>query len=363
MPMAEQSVDNYQTYQMIARCVAEKIFGEGAENFLKIGPLSANYYSFTFPLIIKTKSGEREVFVKIPKDNMIGKTPRLLPITTQDREMAIQEETSLRLLDQNWDAPLHGVSWVKLCGTLPKYNALVTDRVYGEDAFVLLRNSDLSRRLCLAKSSPRINDFMSRMGASLNRFHHICEEPATFQLSGMMPKFVFYCQALAGSTGSSLPERILSELKKIESFEVISRKVQTLKGLDIRNILINSQNRIQLLDPGKIKFDFREADLARFITTYRLLYWGSKRMMLLNRPNSLAELEFLRSYFNKDILSNELLALYLIKEGLKHWHNVMEYVRCQDWPRAMKKIVIKLYINPFFCRLLKSELSLLGIYL
>jgi hypothetical protein len=56
-------------------------------------------------------------------------------------------------------------------------------------------------------------------------------------------------------------------------------------------------------------------------------------------------------------VSHRLLNLCLLKEYLKHWLNIIDYVEKTKWPRIIKKLVLIIYVNPFFSYLLKNEWS------
>ena len=79
-----------------------------------------------------------------------------------------------------------------------------------------------------------------------------------------------------------------------------------------------------LLDPGRLKSACHEADLARFIITYRILYWGSKLFFLRLVPSLEAEKAFYDAYYQSTNQSSSVLQNYfLMKEQIKHWHTAI----------------------------------------
>lgn len=333
--------------------------GEGVS--IELGPLTTNYYSFTFSVKIKTDSGLRELFVKIPKADTRGRAAGILPITAEERRMAQDEADSLRLLGQNWNGEDLEVRWVKLCGTIPECNALVTDRVFADEAVSVFRRFDLRRRLGFRRDSRRLQSSMSRLGTVLGRFHRTGAKPAVFRLSEMLPKFEFYCRELTRRAGSVWPDRILEKLKSMGDLELASIEAPTLKGLDIRNVLIDAQDHMYLLDPGKTKFTFPEADLARFVMTYRILHWGSKCLVLVGEPDRRAEAAFLESYYsNSQPPRPQLLSLFLLKEQLKHWHTALDSLDRRAWPGGVKRLAAAIYVNPFYTRQVAAQFRSIG---
>lgn len=335
--------------------VARELFGV-LDEAPAVGVLSTNHFSFTFPVEVPTDSGIQGVFVKIPKADLRGCAPTIFPISREDQLLAREEENSLRMLAAHWDAADLDVRWVTLRGVLSEYNAIVTECVSGVEAFKAFRRLDLRRRFGLAEDGRRLSRAMERVGGALGRFHQQRASGKKFRFAEMMPKIEYYCHEIAAATNNSLPKRTLTELRRFSSWECDALETPTLKGLDIRNVLIDKQDGLFLLDPGKTKMTFREADLARFLMTYRILYWGSLQLLLLGSPDPKAEKAFLRAYYAGDDVP-PLLRFYLIKEQLKHWHTAVDSLRRLPWPVIVKKWVAYAYVNPFYSRLLVTELE------
>lgn len=360
-PLSSESLTNAEVHRMLGLRVARELLGAtGDTSLVEIGPLSTNYFSFTFSVKVGTSSGQRNVFVKIPKVDLRGHAPTILPISLGDQQMAQEEESSLRLLGQKWDGDDLEVRWVGLCGIIPEYNAIVTDRVFADEALSVFRRFDLRRRFGFWQDAQRLQRSMARFGTALGRFHQTNVGAAVFRLSEAMPKFEFYCQALSVSSRSAWPERILRKLQSMGDMQFASTEVPTLKGIDIRNVLIDAQDRLYLLDPGRTKFTHREADLARFLMTYRVLYWGSKLLLLVREPDPKAEAALLRAYYsNSQPASPQLLSLFLLKEQLKHWHTALDSLQRLPWPPLLKRLVAWIYVNPFYTRQVAAQFQTL----
>ena len=356
-PLPSEQLTNAQIHRMLGLQVAREMLGAiNDADLVEIGPLSSNYFSFTFSVKTRTQNGQRDVFVKIPKVDMRGLVPLILPITQEDRKMAQEEESSLRLLAQKWNGNDLEVRWVGLCGIIPEYNTIVTDRVFADEALSVFRRFDLRRRFGFRQDAQKLQHSMTRLGSALGRFHQTNARASVFRLSEMLPKLEFYCQELAASTGSAWPWRILEKLRSMGDMQLASTEVPTLKGIDIRNVLIDTQDRLYLLDPGKVKFTHREADLARFIMTYRILYWGSKLLLLVREPDPKAEAAFLGAYYsNNPPPCPQLLNLFLLKEQLKHWHTALDSLQRLPWPSVLKRLVAGIYVNPFYTRQVTAQ--------
>lgn len=355
-------ISDFEVQSSISRLVAKDIFGqtESAPN-VSMGQLSKNYYSYTFSASVLTCNGEKNVFVKIPKAVFLNKTSNILPISAKDRLMARAEESSLRLLEKDWVLDEQNVQWVTVRGMINEYSALVTDRVFAEDATLFFRNLDLRRRFRIfgpPKEALILENMMSRIAVSLQKFHNLNSAPSVFLVRNELQKFEFYSEEINKNTKSAWPKIALKELELVCNFNCPSVTVRSLKGIDIRNVLIDSSQGINLLDPGKIKPNHPEADVARFLMTYRILYWGSLLLLPFRQPDPKAERAFLRAYCsNGKGLEPKILAVFLLKEQLKHWHTALCSVEKRAWPDLVKRVVVWIYVNPFYSRQVAKQVT------
>lgn len=97
-------------------------------------------------------------------------------------------------------------------------------------------------------------------------------------------------------------------------------------------------------------------DLARFITTCRILYWGNILSFFRVIPNPSYEECFVKSYYRNNKRSNKVLSLLIIKELLKHWRMAYIVTGLKSWPSPIKSLLKKVYIDPFYKRQINTEL-------
>ncbi len=355
--MSEEN-GNAAVQQAIFRLVVEEMTGLPFEGVnAAMGPLATNYFSFVFSIQVHTFKGSQHVFVKIPKEDLRQGSKSILPISPADRRMAEDEAFSLRTLAEQWQSEDLGVSWVRLRSVYPQYNAIVTDAGQGADAFGVFRRLDLRRRFGSKREGIRLREAMTRLGAALGRFHQGNARNTVFHVNEAMPKLERYGHEIGASVRSPRPSHVIQAIKSMGDVEIEAIEVPTLKGLDIRNVLMDEQDKLFLFDPGRMKRICREADLARFIMTYRILYWGSGLFLLGLRPDSKAEDAFLEAYYrNSAPPSPKLLSLFLIKEQFKHWLTAIDSLRRLPWTRLFKRLVAATSINPFYKRQMAIEL-------
>ncbi len=355
---------NSQVQHILSHQVARDIFGiTDANACIEIGNLSCNHFSFTFCACFNKSGEQHNVFIKIPKSDMRGLEPVILPLIQKDQDMCQDEESSLKLLNEKWDGSDVEVQWIHLVGAVPEYNAIITDRIFANEAYAVFRKLDLHRRLGFKKDAKRLRKSMARLGTALGRFHQSNVCTSIFQLSEVLPKFEYYCRELIASTGSIWPARVMEILRSMSDNRIDGIEVPTLKGIDIRNVLIDEKDRLYLLDPGKTKITYREADLARFLMTYRILYWGSAILPFVRQPDPRAETAFLNAYYSGEQTEcSLLLSLYMLKEQLKHWHTAINSLHSLHWLPALKYLAERIYVNPFYSRQVSGQLKLLQKY-
>ena len=332
--------------------------GRGA---VDVGPLQVNYFSAVFPVTATGPEGTAGAFVKIPKCDLRRTGGDLLTFTPDDRRMAEDEFHSLETLAAEWQAPNLRVAFVRPLGFIAEANAVVTERAVAADACEVFRRWDLRRRLGSAEAAESLADALGRIGAALRRFHDRFARPGVVDREALAAKLSRYASAIAGkSGGGAFWRRVIHQIGQLERGSVEAPVVPTLKGFDVRNVLIDGHGAIFLLDPGRMKTSCPEADLARFVMTYRILHWGSPWHLLRLTPDPRAEARFLGGYYGPDARVGNLLALQMVKEVLKHWHTARESLRMKRWPAPVARAVRTVYVDPFYRRQLETELARAG---
>lgn len=352
--------DNFTAQNNLARIVVESVLKMPFELAnVHIGPLVTNYYSFVFSLEVSGPLKMQKVFIKIPKQDLRHGPKNILPIQPGDRRLAQEEIHALQVLGSQWQSEDLKVSWVKLRGEVPQYNAIVTDAVKAQDALHIIQGWDLKRRTRLVDSRRRLLSVMTRLGTALGRFHQSNAKPIDFSIKSSIPKIEKYCREIAPRTQRAVLQKTISTIRTLSVRQFDALQVPTLKGIDLRNLLVGNSDDLFLLDPGRMKLACREADLARFIMTFRILYWGRLLFMFELRPDPKAEQAFLDAYYAEtSSASSPLLSFFLIKEHLKHWHTALCSLSLMKWPLSIKQVIATVYVNPYYRKNLFQELEL-----
>jgi hypothetical protein len=351
---------NEQFCRELATLVIDQILGRKAPcGEVQTGPLEINDFSICFGIDFLGDHSPKGFYVKIPKADLYKKEKRdIFPLTDDDRRFAEEEYQSLAYLSQCWDSRDLNVEFVKPVGFIKEYNAIVTEKVYATDLFKLFRRRDLIRRLNSDNKNDSMHSILFRIGAALYRFHQNSIKEVRFNPNKMVSKVDNYCSLLKTfGTDHNFLDSIIVRLLKFEDYMPPTHIIHTLKGLDLRNILIDKEKKLFMLDPGKMKENYIEADLARFLVTCRILYWGSVVFFSGICPDGSYEESFLRGYYGGKERNNKLLAILIIKELFKHWLMAYEALELKKWSGVMKYMVRKIHIDQFYKRQLASEIA------
>ncbi len=349
---------NQEVYGRLAELVVEQYLPKiNSQGRVTYGPLEINDFSICFWLNVDGENGLRGVYVKIPKHDLFKKKREIYPLTDNDRNLSKEEYRSLLDLSQFWSNDLR-VQFIKPLGFVKEYNAIVTERVFATYFLGKYRQVDISNRFKILSQTDRIQRIMWRLGKALTTYHQTSIRESGFSMDQIVLKIK---QNLSRLNSSGLDIKYSNKLlKRLIAFQDFTEKIyitKTLKGLDIRNILIDKSENLFLMDPGRMRYDCREADLARFIVTCRITYWGTPYFFLKLSPCLSYERFFLDGYCGDNEKISKVLGILIIKELIKHWKAAYAALFWKKWPQTIKKFLRKTYIDPFYRLQINTEIS------
>lgn len=315
------------------------------------GPLEVNDFSFCIAMLQKDPT-DAGVYVKIPKREISKST--VWPISDEDREMGDAEYQSLRLLQRTWSGDRTGVAFVRPVGRLKKWNAVITERAVGDSFYERLVRDDLQGRFTGNRS---LVEACARWGKALRGFHEAAGRTTEADITPFVRKLRSY-EARLDDAG--VPKTVLQNVERVvealgELTDTPLEYADSLKGLDIRNAIIDSAGHLHLFDPGKTTWQPIVIDLARLIMTLRLTYWGRLPFFGRMAPHRDYEAAFWCGYGDEDIEGRLLMPAWVFREALRMWLILIDAVRLKPWPRGMKKFIRKTYLDPFFLQLTSAE--------
>lgn len=349
---------NESLYNTLCRHVAETYFSDvRSQTAIDRGPLQLNYFSATFWMDLKGQEGRRGVYVKIPKIILYAKAcETITPLNDDDRILGENEYRSLLHLSRFWRNDALNVRFVKPLEFIKEYNAIVTERFYARHLFKTFRRCDLKGRL--RKRHDAVHPVMARLGEALAGFHQTSIRECVFDAEATLTKMRTYCSYLKSfGVARKFIDTLVARLGTLRNLDVQTHRAHTLKGFEVRQVFVDRDDVVFILDPGKLKFDYKESDLARFIASCRILYWGSPLFGLRLSPDRSYEQGFLGGYYGNVSRDSRVLCLMTAKELLKHWKMAHVIVGLKDWPAMVKTIVRNTYIDPFYTRQISAELA------
>ena len=310
------------------------------------GALEVNDFSFCIAADPLAGPERRGIYIKVPKRRIA--TTSLAAIDDADRAFGDHEYRSLEFLGGAWPAD-QDVRYVDLLGRVDRVNAIVTRRVYGEDFSAWLRRVDSQGPGPTRPVDERAADRLRRVGESLVRFHDGQRREFFASEARLTAKFQGYVERLALF---GVANHCIVTISRLASASTItlgcrhSPATTTLKGLDVRNLLLESDGRLVFLDPGALKSDSPLADYARFAATLRLLYWGKLPFFLGRMPRLEYMAAFERGYFGGNMPS--AARIFELKELCKMWLMAHVALRDKRWPAPFKRFLRSFYVDRFF---------------
>ena len=352
--------NNRKMYDDLLSSVEATLAADGhPHRIVECGPIEVNCFSICFWATLRGPAGMKQVYVKIPKVIFYDEEKKTLgDLTRDDIRLAEDEYESLVYLSRHWDGADTSVTFVRPLGFINEFNAIITERVMAKHLFHQYRTSDLSGRLLGRAHREPVLEAMSKLGEALARFHKKSSGCVLSDADRILEKMHGYVLELRGyGVDSAYLDDIAQRLNRWKDLSFTSRRAMNLKGLDVRQVFIDEQSGLHLLDPGRLKDGYREVDLARFVVTCRILYWGSAAILLRIKPSARYEERFLKAYTQVNGMSEAALGILVVKEFLKHWRMAHESLSRRPWPRSRKAFLKRLYVDPFYKRQLSVELS------
>jgi hypothetical protein len=352
--------ESREVYDGLVSSLEAAMAGEGQHyRSTECGPIEVNCFSICFWATLTGPAGMKQVYVKIPKVIFYDKEKETLgDLSADDITLAEDEYESLVYLSRHWDGADIGVTFVKPLGFFSEFNAIITERVMAEHLFRKYRRADLWRRLLGRIQADPVPDAMSRLGEALGRFHRRSGGPVVCHVDPILEKINGYMFEL-GEYGvdSAYLGKIARRLNRSKHLRLTSSRAVNLKGIDIRQVFVDGHSTLYILDPGKMNHGCREVDLARFVVTCRVLYWGSAAILFRLTPSSRYEESFLTAYAQANGASETALGILIVKELFKHWRMAHVSLEKRRWPRFYKVLLKKVYVDPFFKKQVSIALS------
>lgn len=329
------------------------------QRIIECGPLEVNGFSICFWATLMGPAGRKQLYVKVPKVIFHEKEKANFgSFSAEDVKLAEDEYQSLSYLSHHWDGTDIDVRFVTPLGFIKEFNAIITERVMARHLFRQYRKCDLSRRLLGPSRLDPTKEAMSRLGEALARFHKRSRGGVVSDGDTILKKMQSYVLKLRDfGVNAAYLDDIVQRLSGLRDVRLTTQRAVNLKGIDIRQVFIDQNNGLYLLDPGKMKDGFREIDLARFLVTCKILYWGSSAILFRLTPSPDYEESFLSAYRQSNDICEITLGILIVKELFKHWIMAHASLERRRWPQAWKVFLTKVYMDRFYQHQISVELA------
>lgn len=325
---------------------------------LRISEPKIHYYSIVwFADLIHHSTLERFACKFVKSDRA---RTAIHPITDADRAMAADEFESLlriKAAETHFKTPCRMQAAEPVC-FIRELNVIVTKLIDGEDLLRQVRCADLAGRL-LRSQSLAAEEHITQVGSYLQKLHEVSSETRTFEGNALARKIQRRADLLAPHTDRELGDALQRSIAAVHSYcpSGAAHIAFTLKGLDLRNILINGGGELFLLDPGKSKQLPREADLGVFSATLDCMHWSAPHFALIAPRSGWAQ-ALLKGYGPADRF---LVQAYRLKELLKLWWIAHYSLQLRHKDQLTRRLVARFFINPPHRRLVfRTVAQLLG---
>jgi hypothetical protein len=283
------------------------------------------------------RSKIRRYIAKFPKAVRSRGYVELPPRVAADLELADQELKAFTALAQSW--PRGDVVYVEPRFYDAAVGMLVFDYIDGANLY----EPTLPRKLLLRQPVDRIMSIVRRTGEVLAEYHRAAGKKN--ELDG--PRLVAKLEESAAGMQIELPKWI---------HDCAASRVVTLvpgiKGFELRNIRV-SADRTWLFDPGRLRQEPAEADIARFLASIWIIGWGTPYFALPLGTNAL-EQSFLEGYRRRSDIDARLLAVFSARELLWNWREGRAAMAWKKLAPPWDALLTRLYVEGPFRRLWRN---------
>jgi len=319
--------------------------------------LEIHDFSYGFRMSSRNETQADAVYVKLPRHDLLFCRDRpLFPRTAQDCATGAKEFESLSFLKEILADET--VRFVEPRLHLIEEGAVVTTLASSQDAFHDIRRWDRATAGGSTGAMKALDQWLGGLGHSLRIFHEETDRgEGEVNLDIERSKILGYIAELGRYEVSA--KRRTNWMERIQGLPAGLERARlslSLKGIDVRNLVWNGRGRMVVLDPGAMKPATPEADLARFLLTLKILYWGDLSFAFGRRPGPATARAFLRGY-GPWRESSRLNAWLKLKEVLKHWRMAWVAIELKSWPGFVKQIVGRTYVDPFYTEELEAALQ------
>jgi hypothetical protein len=247
----------------------------------------------------------------------------------------------------------------------PEWNAIVTDRVKGRDLYAVLRTAPFMPRISGRLHQKELFLMLGALGEWLANFqlNFDSTESPILDSRDYAADINGYWQTIGSY--SRHQRKIRSIAERVNQIKI--QNPQTfcphIEGFEIRNVLVErSSKRLFVLDPGQISFKCYLENIAEFLISLDILYWGTA--WFLSRWSFLQTMHsaFLEGFTRCIPIAPDWLLFFKIKELIHSWSAACLVLDRKKVPAALKVLLQSVYVDRFYIDELATCLSQLDCF-
>jgi hypothetical protein len=300
----------------------------------------SRYFSSLIHFALEVEGLPQAFVAKFPKAQRRRGFTTLPARMPDDVRIAQLEHDALGALAKTW--PQGATVFVSPVFFDSNTGMLVFRRLDGIDVY----SARLAGELVSSPTPKGLVQILGSVGRELARYHDATAGDGDIDASRIRLRIKNKADAL----GIAMPHAV-------DALELNDRTtlVPGIRGFEIRNMMIVN-GTIVLFDPGRLRDEPPEADIARMIVSLRMLTWGTRHFLRAVNTTAI-EAAFLEGYRENRTINAAWLNLLIFRELAWNWQEGREVLAVRSWPGWFRALLAISYVDFGFRRLWREASS------
>jgi hypothetical protein len=351
---------NNELFAKIDHCAQASLpewFPDAAGHSLQAqrGPVEFDYLSISYKLAF----AQHSVFIKIPKMKWYETDISSILLDPSSRQSAQTEFDGFTRIHsiKNWP---DGCSTVRPLAYIEEFNALCTEFTPSQDLFRQCRKAG-PQLFPLSASSQRVHASLRRCGEWLKHFQGSQETPAQINVSSrqLLEDILGWTAEIEGLC--ICPRQLRALLGRLEqnSWSQEMPRFRSCEGFEVRNIIVDEGGTVRLVDPGNLSLSSGLEDVAHFLVSLTMLYWGTPMLWMGIPVAQPYRRSFMEGWMqNSPGVSPSILAWFETRELFRQWLEAYKVLEIKPYPHILRKFLRFAYVDAFFLNRIKHNVEL-----
>jgi hypothetical protein len=310
------------------------------------GAVEVDYWSISYRLTFRDGS----IFIKIPKADMYEADILSILRDPRARNSGEAEFEAFTKIHAIGDWP-EGCSTVRPLEYVPQFNAIVTEFFPSKDLFVQCRRASTVGRLTPGRNPEGVHASLARCGAWLRHFQraHDAHGQVAVRSDQLLSQMTLWSKDIERTCIRPRFLKTVLEALRASRWSVTMPEARTCEGFEVRNIIVDGAGTVRLVDPGQLSWASGLEDVAHFLVSLTLLFWGTPSLWLGIPTAREYRRCFLRAWALQDAqVPERILAWFEMRELIRQWREAHLVVSRKPYPAAVRRCLGGIYVDPFF---------------